>query len=425
MAALYSHTTRATGLTLTAAIYNSDHQNHIDNGVPLQQDDYSSSVGQMQTSTDPVEVGSESLATTQAGEFERLRFTIRELKGEQQWYETSTGSTKRNLIYNGGFRVAQRGTSFTSATTPANNDDTWLLDRWLLLSDGNDAVDVTQSTTAPTGAINSIALDVETGNKKFGIVQILEEKDAALLQSQTVSLSFQARTSGSITIDHLRAGVVSWTSTADSVTSDIVSAWEAAGTNPTLVANWAFDNTPASLATLTTSFQKFSVENISIAAGANNIAVFIWIDDVTTTVGEVLNIAEVQLEVGGRATPFERRTFALEHYLCDHYYQRYTFGSANSPFATAQANTTTTGEGAFAFRNIMRSAPTVTFSGATDFEARSAGGIDASTAIAGANISVNNMQISITVAAGLVQGDALLIRSDATVDRFMELDSEL
>lgn len=86
MAALYSHTTRATGLTLTAAIYNADHQNHIDNGVPLQQDDYSVNVGQMQTNTDPGEVGSEVLATTLAGELERLRFMIKEITDKAQWY---------------------------------------------------------------------------------------------------------------------------------------------------------------------------------------------------------------------------------------------------------------------------------------------------------------------------------------------------
>src|SRR3972149_2467488 len=88
MAALYSHTTRADGLTLTAAIYNSDHQVHIDNGVPLQLDDYSSTVVQMQTTTNPGEVGTESQATSLAGEIERLRFTIKEITGRAQWYET-------------------------------------------------------------------------------------------------------------------------------------------------------------------------------------------------------------------------------------------------------------------------------------------------------------------------------------------------
>jgi len=98
MAALYSHTTRTTGTTLTASIYNTDHQNHIDNGVPLQQDDYSSNATQMQSTTDPGEVGSESLATTQAGEFERLRFILKELTGSDQWYQSAPSGASESLI---------------------------------------------------------------------------------------------------------------------------------------------------------------------------------------------------------------------------------------------------------------------------------------------------------------------------------------
>jgi len=88
MAALYSHTTRADGLILTASIYNTDHQNHIDNGVPAQLDDYSTSTAQMQAQTDPGEQGTESQATTLAGELERLRYSIAEIKGQTYWYET-------------------------------------------------------------------------------------------------------------------------------------------------------------------------------------------------------------------------------------------------------------------------------------------------------------------------------------------------
>lgn len=89
MAALYSHTTRADGLILTAAIYNADHQNHIDNGIPAQFDDYSSNTAQMQAQTDPGESGSESLSTTLAGELERIRYSIAELKGKTYWYQTA------------------------------------------------------------------------------------------------------------------------------------------------------------------------------------------------------------------------------------------------------------------------------------------------------------------------------------------------
>lgn len=100
MPALYSHTTRTTGTILTSTIYNSDHQNHIDNGIPAQLDDYSTTIGQMQTNTDPGEVGTESLATNLAGELERLRFSIKELKNffqssdVAQWYVTPTGSLR-------------------------------------------------------------------------------------------------------------------------------------------------------------------------------------------------------------------------------------------------------------------------------------------------------------------------------------------
>ncbi len=88
MAANYTHTTRASGLTLTAAIYNADHQNHIDNMVPTIIDDYSSTVGEMQTQTDPGEQGSESLATALSGELARIRWAINDLKGTTYWYET-------------------------------------------------------------------------------------------------------------------------------------------------------------------------------------------------------------------------------------------------------------------------------------------------------------------------------------------------
>lgn len=89
MPGLYSLVaTRVTGETITAAKYNADHQNHIDNEIPTMMDDYSASVGQMQSQTDPGEVGTESQPTSLAGELERLRYAINDAKGTTQWYET-------------------------------------------------------------------------------------------------------------------------------------------------------------------------------------------------------------------------------------------------------------------------------------------------------------------------------------------------
>ena len=279
----------------------------------------------------------------------------------------------QNVIINGDFRIAQRETTFDATTTPLNSDDTYLLDRWLLLSDGNDIVDVSQeTTTVPTGSYSAIKLDVETADKKFALLQVIEGKDAEALIGGVCSLSFQARRTGT-SIANLRAAVIAWDSTVDSVTSDVVSAWEAAGTNPTLVANWTYENTPASLAALTTSFQTFKIENVSIdTASTTNIAVFIWIDDITTTAGDFLYITDVQLELGPNATPFQRRLHTEELALCQRFFCK-TFPQAVAPaqnvgdeigaiHAIVQVDGTAGRCSAFwTFPVTMRATPTLTY----------------------------------------------------------------
>jgi hypothetical protein len=98
VAGLYSHTTRASGLVLTAAIYNADHQNHIDNSIPAQFDDYSGDTAEMQTQTDPGEAGNESAPTSLAGEIERLRFVIAEIKGTTYWYHPTNLNVKMEMF---------------------------------------------------------------------------------------------------------------------------------------------------------------------------------------------------------------------------------------------------------------------------------------------------------------------------------------
>lgn len=128
MAALYSHTTRSTGTTLTAAIYNADHENHITNGIPTQLDDYSVSESQMQTATSPGSVGSPSLATSLAGELERLRYVIRTLHGGAQWYPGATLAQTLSSVAGTNTITAAAGAAYTYSTTglvtfiPANTN---------------------------------------------------------------------------------------------------------------------------------------------------------------------------------------------------------------------------------------------------------------------------------------------------------------
>ena len=229
--------------------------------------------------------------------------------------------SNRNHLINGAFAVAQRGTSFTSSSS-ANNDDTYVLDRWYILSDGNDIIDVSQETsTIPTNGKYAIALDVETANKKFGIAQIIEGENCVGLIGDTITFSFKAKVSDTSKLDNVKAAIVSWSGTEDSVTSDIISAWGNEGTNPTLITNATYENTPANLS-LTTSFATYSVSANIDTSGTNNIIVFIWSDVTDTTAGHFLYVTDCQLERGNVSTPFEHRYFGDELRKCQRYYQK-------------------------------------------------------------------------------------------------------
>lgn len=237
------------------------------------------------------------------------------------WISVAASLVNKNYLVNGGFAIAQRGTSFTSG---ANNDDAYTLDRWYILSDTNDVIDVTQeTTTVPTNGQYAIALDVETVNKKFGIATIIENKDVVGLVGNTVTFSFKAKVSSTTKLDNVKAAIIAWSGTADSVTSDIISAWGAEGTSPTLIANATYENSPSNL-NLTTSYATYSLSAPIDTASTKNLILFIWSDVTDTTLGDFLYISEAKLELGVATTSFEYAggTIAGELAACQRYYWR-------------------------------------------------------------------------------------------------------
>jgi hypothetical protein len=249
--------------------------------------------------------------------------------GGLTWAEAGGGTSNAdyNMIINGDMVVAQRGITITDAavdnvSTTTNADDSYTLDRWILLSDGDNIVDVTQQTDGPDGgSAKSIRLDVETVDKKFGIAQIIENVNCHEGIGGTVSLKFHAKVAGSGKLDDLRAGVVTWSGTADSVTSDIVNAWNAEGSNPTLITNATFENTPADLSP-TTSWAEYKIENVSVdtSSGAN-IIVFIWSGVTDTDAGDFLYITDVQLEKSATSNGFKRQPIQQTIADCERYYE--------------------------------------------------------------------------------------------------------
>ena len=242
----------------------------------------------------------------------------------------------KNYLINGDFAVSQRlsGAVATSATTPANNDDTYIHDRWLLLSDGNDIADVGRSVANRTDMRYIGYNAVETADKKFGFAQIIEAQDAAQLVggSAVVTLSFIAAVSNTTRLDDIRAGIVSWSGTGDSVTSDLVSNWNGADANPTLASNWTFENTPANLS-VGGSFAKYSVTATIDTSSTTNVAAFIWSNSVDNDVDDIWYLGGCQLELGSYPTPFITESFDITLAKCQRYFNRIPVGTGSYKYS--------------------------------------------------------------------------------------------
>ena len=117
MGANYTHTSRSDGTTLSASIYNADHQNHIDNMIPSVIDDQSSNDAAMQATTDPYPAAAISKPTNLQGELERLRYVLAQITGEAQWYidPDVTLATLNNQLVTSVYKTAD---------VTINSDDT-------------------------------------------------------------------------------------------------------------------------------------------------------------------------------------------------------------------------------------------------------------------------------------------------------------
>lgn len=267
---------------------------------------------------------------------------------------------RRNKIINGCGKVAQRAIGTT--------DNSYTLDRWRVLMEAANACTVSQvASGSPTAAGSMIRLTVGSGNNnKFGIFQVLENTDAFDLRNIVSTLSAAIKATAGIS--NVKMALLSWAGSVDGVSGDPISSWGADGVNPTLAANWSYINTPVNL-NVATSFSALPY-SVNGTYSGNNIAVFIWCDDKTTTqTTDMLDISLVQLEAGSVATTYENRSFQDELRDCQRYFRK------SFPYATAPAQNTgsllgaPTGTGQVnnqrfgsyvPFAPVMRSAPTVT-----------------------------------------------------------------
>jgi hypothetical protein len=272
---------------------------------------------------------------------------------------------RKNRIINGGFRVWQRG-----ASAPTTADNAYGPDRWRVLTETTATgftIDKETSDLPAGGSRGAAKLAIgASNNTKNGLFTILEGADIWDLRGQTVSLQFKMKASDA-RIGDVRAAVVNWTGTEDGVSADPISAWGAAGTVPTYIAGYANANTPANLSP-TTSWATYKIEGVSISASATNLAIFVWIDDKTTTAGDYLLVTDVQIEKGAICTDVEQRHIAHELTLCQRYCEVRGGSATGEVFAFGLSTTTSQVRGHLPFLVRKRAVPTISFSSGTDFQ---------------------------------------------------------
>jgi len=260
----------------------------------------------------------------------------------------------KNKIINGNFDFWQRGTSVTGVTSGQ-----YVADRWISLRAGTTANVSQQSFTLgqtdvpnePTHFYRSVVTSVAgAGNYYLSAHRIESVRTFA---GQTATLSFWAKADAS-----------------KNIAVEFVQTFGTGGSPSAAVSGIG-----VTTCALTTSWQKFTI-TVSIPSisgktlGSDNndiLTIAFWLDagsnfnSRTNSLGQqsgTFDIAQVQLEAGSVATPFEVRPLGLELALCQRYYEVHS----NDIFGSTAA-TSTPGSAAniiYYFKVEKRASPTMT-----------------------------------------------------------------
>ena len=209
----------------------------------------------------------------------------------------STGT--RNLLINGDMQIAQRS---TNAVLGGNGYTYEALDRWGNYYQGNQiqrtSVDIA-SSGGGTPNKNAMRITRASSNGHLYTFQFLEGLGRLLRINTPFSISFKARASKSgnavLQMRYGNSGSAT-TSVSDDIDGNI---------------------------NLTTSWQTFKYDNITLNRDYTNAGIWFWgVDTSFAAVGDWVEITDFQLELGPRCTPYEQKTEGMEFLACMRYYQK-------------------------------------------------------------------------------------------------------
>jgi hypothetical protein len=156
----------------------------------------------------------------------------------------------------------------------------------------------------------------------MGLSQRIESINCGGLQSQSITISFDALASASVTA----SVYIAYANTAN--TFPTVST--TSGVNPVTGSGMTAILSPVSVS-VTTTLTRYSATFDLTSAGANVLkGLAIGIQVPITSTGQTLTITNVQVEKGTSATPFQYLLYQQDLYNCSRYYEAITVALYNS-----------------------------------------------------------------------------------------------
>src|SRR5215471_4867408 len=280
---------------------------------------------------------------------------------------------RANLLTNGGFEIWQRGTSFAAAAPGA----AFQADRWQISGAGTGTLQLSKDTTnQDTGSGACCAATyAHVAGALLVVAQPLPSAEYPQLKGRAASFSMRVRTS---VANMVRVAIYDG------------SAW-----------NYSpYHNGNGTYQTLT-------VSNITLAAGASAWQVGAWWDNAISGLAYLDN---AMLVVGSQPANYAPPHPADDVARCLRYYEWIPGPNEGGYLTVLQCFSATGANGAIRIRAPKAATPTFTVTSVGSFTCQlAAGGGTACTAINTASSTSNSMALTVTVASGLVAGNATML----------------
>jgi hypothetical protein len=242
-------------------------------------------------------------------------------------------SFKRNRLINGNFEVWQRGTSETYINA------SYLADRWTSAGYQNARHSRQAASGTASGLYSRYCLrsaSSTTSEVAFGtrcdVSQKIENVNCYDLAGRSITVSFWAKFSAATVTSITNTGDSSFGSTWNAYLQYNTTTTDSAASSDT--GDSVYVGTSISNGSLPTTWTKYSFTT-SVPAGTNNIsfrAEFTNLGSTTVTSTVWFQIAEVQLEPGTIATPYEKQIYGDQLFQCQRYYYRHYDPSGTSSY---------------------------------------------------------------------------------------------